>query len=32
MYCLEVFIALLQAYIFILLSAVFIGQMYHPEH
>jgi len=31
-YCLEVFIALLQAYIFILLSAVFIGQMYHPEH
>jgi len=32
MYCLEVFIALLQAYIFILLSAVFIGQMYHPDH
>ena len=31
-YCLEVFIALLQAYIFILLSAVFIGQMYHPDH
>lgn len=31
-YCLEVFIAFLQAYIFILLSAVFIGQMYHPDH
>ena len=31
-YCLEVFIAFLQAYIFVLLSAVFIGQMYHPEH
>jgi len=31
-YCLEVFIALLQSYIFILLSAVFIGQMYHPDH
>ena len=31
-YCLEAFIALLQAYIFILLSAVFIGQMYHPDH
>lgn len=29
---LEVFVAFLQAYIFILLSAVFIGQMYHPEH
>ena len=29
---LEVFIAFLQAYIFILLSAVFVGQMYHPEH
>jgi F-type H+-transporting ATPase subunit a len=31
-YCLEFFISLLQAYIFILLSAVFIGQMYHPDH
>src|SRR5262249_13526952 len=31
-YCLEVFIAFLQAYIFVLLSAVFIGQMYHPDH
>jgi F-type H+-transporting ATPase subunit a len=31
-YCLEVFIALLQAYIFVLLSSVFIGQMYHPDH
>jgi F-type H+-transporting ATPase subunit a len=31
-YCLEVFIAFLQAYIFILLSAVFMGQMYHPDH
>ncbi|MDE2028544.1 MAG: F0F1 ATP synthase subunit A, partial [Candidatus Omnitrophica bacterium] len=31
-YCLELFVAFLQAYIFVLLSAVFIGQMYHPEH
>ncbi len=31
-YCMEVLIAFLQAYIFILLSAVFIGQMYHPDH
>lgn len=30
--CLEVFIALLQAYIFTLLTAIFIGQMYHPAH
>jgi len=29
---LEIFIAFLQAYIFTLLSAMFIGQMYHPEH
>lgn len=29
---LEVFIAFLQAYIFTLLTAVFIGQMYHPNH
>ena len=31
-YLMEVFIALLQAYIFTLLSAMFIGQVYHPEH
>jgi len=31
-YALELFVAFLQAYIFILLSAIFIGQMYHPEH
>lgn len=29
---LEVFIAFLQAYIFTLLSAMFIGRMYHPDH
>ncbi len=29
---LELFVAFLQAYIFTLLSAMFIGQMYHPEH
>lgn len=29
---LEVLVAFLQAFIFTLLSAVFIGQMYHPEH
>ena len=29
---LEVFISFLQAYIFTLLTAVFIGQMYHPQH
>src|SRR3989338_3112956 len=29
---LEVFIAFLQAYIFVLLTAVFIGQMYRPNH
>lgn len=28
----EVFVAFLQAYIFTLLSAVFIGQRYHPAH
>ena len=32
MYALEVFVALLQAYIFTFLSAMFIGQMFHPEH
>jgi F-type H+-transporting ATPase subunit a len=31
-YLLEVLIAFLQAYIFTLLSAVFIGQTYHPAH
>lgn len=31
-YLLEVFVAIFQAYIFTLLSAVFIGQRYHPEH
>lgn len=29
---LEVFVAFLQAYIFTLLSATFIGQMYRPQH
>jgi F-type H+-transporting ATPase subunit a len=29
---LEVFVCFLQAYIFTLLSAMFIGQMYHPAH
>lgn len=28
----EVFVAFLQAYIFAMLSAVFIGRMYHPDH
>lgn len=31
-YLLEVGVAFLQAYIFTLLSAIFIGQRYHPEH
>ena len=31
-YTLEVLVAFLQAYIFTLLSAMFIGQRYHPEH
>jgi F-type H+-transporting ATPase subunit a len=31
-YCLELFIAFLQAYIFTFLSAIFIGQIMHPEH
>jgi len=31
-YILEIFIAFLQAFIFTLLSAMFIGQMYHPQH
>lgn len=28
----EIFISFLQAYVFTLLSAMFIGQMYHPAH
>ena len=32
MYALEIFVAFLQAYVFTFLSAVFIGQMYHPQH
>ncbi len=31
-FLLEVFVGFLQAYIFTLLSAIFMGQMYHPEH
>jgi F-type H+-transporting ATPase subunit a len=31
-YMLEVLVAFLQAYVFTLLSAIFIGQMYYPEH
>ena len=31
-YALEVFVAFLQAYIFTFLSAMFIGQMFHPDH
>ena len=31
-YIMEIGIAFLQAYIFTLLSAVFIGERYHPEH
>jgi F-type H+-transporting ATPase subunit a len=31
-YLLDVFVAIFQAYIFTLLSAVFIGQRYHPDH
>lgn len=31
-YVLEIFVCFLQAYIFTLLSAMFIGQMFHPEH
>jgi F-type H+-transporting ATPase subunit a len=31
-YALELLVALLQAYIFTLLSAVFIGLCAHPEH
>jgi F-type H+-transporting ATPase subunit a len=29
---LELLVAFLQAYIFTMLAAMFIGQVYHPEH
>lgn len=32
LYLFEVFVALLQAYVFTLLSAIFIGMMVHPQH
>ena len=32
MFFFEIFVGLFQAYVFTLLSAVFIGQAYHPEH
>jgi F-type H+-transporting ATPase subunit a len=32
MFFFEIFVCLFQAYVFTLLSAVFIGQAYHPEH
>jgi F-type H+-transporting ATPase subunit a len=31
-YMIEILVVVLQAYIFTLLSAMFIGQMYHPHH
>jgi F-type H+-transporting ATPase subunit a len=31
-FMLEILVAFLQAYIFTMLSAMFIGQIYHPEH
>ncbi len=31
-YLIEILVVFIQAYIFTLLSAMFIGQMYHPEH
>ncbi len=31
-YFLEILVAFLQAYIFTMLSAIFVGQMLHPEH
>jgi len=31
-YLLEVLVVFIQAYVFTFLSAIFIGQMYHPEH
>lgn len=32
LYLFEVFVALLQAYVFTMLSAIFIGMMVHPQH
>ncbi|MBQ9693465.1 MAG: F0F1 ATP synthase subunit A [Kiritimatiellae bacterium] len=32
LYLFEVFVALLQAYVFTILSAIFIGMMVHPQH
>ena len=32
LYLFEVFIACLQAYVFTVLSAIFIGMMVHPQH
>jgi F-type H+-transporting ATPase subunit a len=32
LYCLEVLVALIQAYVFTMLSAIFIGGALHPEH
>jgi F-type H+-transporting ATPase subunit a len=29
---LEILVAFLQTYIFVMLSAIFVGQMLHPEH
>lgn len=31
-YALEVFVAFLQAYVFTLLSAIFVGHVFHPDH
>ena len=32
MYFLKILVCFIQAYIFTLLSAMFIGQIYHPAH
>ncbi|RME74882.1 MAG: ATP synthase F0 subunit A [Planctomycetota bacterium] len=32
LYCLEIFVALLQAFVFTFLTAVFLGIMLHPDH
>ncbi len=31
-YCLEIFVAMIQAYIFTMLTALFIGMSQHPAH
>ena len=31
-YCLEIIVAFFQAFVFTILSATYIGQVYHPEH